>query len=231
MTIKFRIGPQNKTLPMSSLQNQNGNTSSIVPAILDQPKVYSQEPQAGLLSESIPETSLIPRGNSQRRGDVDLQSPSEKPANQCLYGSNQLKVDRATNGSDAGDGSAQASADFLLLMADPAHTTPSSSQQDSETGSENPSMSDIFPKPYLPATHYEDKYTLQKLAPVNGNLTTIPNTTTHLPSPEENTTLVPFMDSLSPTPVGSSGKIDAHSCREPSYTQNILASSATSANV
>lgn len=111
VTIKLRIGPRDKISPISLLQSQDGNASR------DRQEANTQESQAGVQGESGRET-LQPSGhNDQESEDATMQ---DSTANRSLSGSVR-RVSGVANGNGT---SAQASADFLLLMADPGHVTP-----------------------------------------------------------------------------------------------------------
>lgn len=62
----------------------------------------------------------------QESEDATMQ---DLTTNRSLPGSVQAKVNGAPSCGNTREGSAQASADFLLLMADPGHVTPNISQQ------------------------------------------------------------------------------------------------------
>lgn len=128
--------------------------------------------------------------------DATMQNST---TNRSLPGSVQARVNGVPNCGDAREGSAQASADFLLLMADPGHVTPNSSQQ-SGNGA-NP------PNGYLNSVTVSTHGTTINVTPAF-----VP--TDRLSSPEKNLNLRPFIDNPNPITIGSPGKNDTHHYRE-----------------
>lgn len=139
-------------------------------------------------------------------GDRESEDAQDSTANRSLSGSVQAKVNGDAN-CGARERSAQASADFLLLMADPGHITPSSSQQPGN-GASLPN-GDLNPVP----TSF------------------IPSSTADQPSPpEKSPNLSLFVDNPNPIAISLSGNNDAHPYRETPYARNMIAGPATSAN-
>lgn len=133
------------------------------------------------------------------------------------------------NSSTTRERSAQASADFLLHMADPAHVTPNSPQQlGSETAAENISLPNSVQKSRPHAATHEGESAPQKLVPVNTPVVPSGNPNRRSP-PEKNLNPNLFVENPSPAAIGSSGK-DTHSNHGSSYAQNTLAGPATPAN-
>lgn len=144
-------------------------------------------------------------------GRETLQPPDREPEDA------QVKFD------DAREGSAQASADFLLLMADPGHVTPSSSQQ--------PGNGASLPNGALNAATHNDSPTFRESIPLNFTSASVSGSAADLlSSSEQNTNLSPFTENPNPIDISSSGKNETHPYCEPSYARNILAGPATSTN-
>lgn len=157
------------------------------------------------------------------KSQVEVQNESGRETLQPL---DRELEDAQVKFDDAREGSAQASADFLLLMADPGHATPNSSQQPGNGASlPNNALNPV------PAATHNDNSTLQESIPINFNSVFVSGSTADLlSSPEQNTNLSPFTENPNRIDISSSGKNETHPYCEPSYARNMLAGPATSTN-
>lgn len=181
---------------MNALQNQDGSDWQQINA------------QVG-----VQNAGRVTSGHGNRESeDATMQ---DSTASRSLPGSVQAKVNGVPNCGDAREGSAQASADFLLLMADPGHVTPNSSQQ--------PGNGANLPNGYLNSVTVSTHGTAINVTPAF-----VP--TDRLSSPEKNLNPRPFIDNPNPVSIGSPGKNDTHQYRETPHARNMLAGPVTSAN-
>lgn len=193
---------------MDMPKGQDGNRSSIALKVSDQPR-------------GLPLASGHIGGWEQGYSEplVNLGTPA--PGN--------LQINGVTNsGGGVGEGSAQASADFLLLMADPGHGTSESQQPGSGNTDSTPGLNDQRPGRLI---SHEDKVKTQLQPPEFSKGTSVPGgIADRPPSPEKPSTVTPFTENSNCTGYNLSENNDAHSYHEHTHTQSILTGSATPAN-
>ncbi|KAI5839988.1 hypothetical protein DFP73DRAFT_559762 [Morchella snyderi] len=212
VTIKLHIGGSTKDSPMDL---HKGHESALLES-LSQPASLPRASQSGIQEGS----KLLVSGNSggqERHVEVDSLVPLKPTMNHTVSALSKPKPDNGTGGDgvvSVREESAQASADFLLLMADPEH-----------------GISDLQKTGNLRilASQEENYQSHQESSkPLNGNSGAAPSGfVTSLSSPS---TCTPFMDTHNNNTDNSPGKSDTYPYHGNPNSRNIFTGPVSPAN-
>lgn len=219
VAIKLHLGGSTKSSPMD-LSKGHDDTRPIVLESSSQPASLPRASRPGIQEGSKPETFLVSghSGGQERHVEAGTLGHSKPTMNHSVSALSKLKPDNGPGGDSAAsvrEESAQASADFLLLMADPGHGIPDLQKTGSLGFANGVQNSRILASP-------EENYQFHQESskPLNGYSGAAPSGfVTSLSSPP---TCIPFMDSQNNSTNDSSGKSDAHPYHENSNSRNIF---------
>lgn len=219
VAIKLHLGGSTKSSPMD-LSKGHDDTRPIVLESSSQPASLPRASRPGIQEGSKPETFLVSghSGGQERHVEAGTLGHSKPTMNHSVSALSKLKPDNGPGGDSAAsvrEESAQASADFLLLMADPGHGISDLQKTGSLGFANGVQNSRILASP-------EENYQFHQESskPLNGYSGAAPSGfVTSLSSPP---TCIPFMDSQNNSTNDSSGKSDAHPYHENSNSRNIF---------
>jgi hypothetical protein len=227
VTIKLHIGSSTKSSPMD-LPEGHENTRPIFLESSSQPASLPRASKPGIQEGSKLETFLVSghSGVQERHVEADTLGHLKPTMNHTVSALSKLKPDNGTGGDSVAsvrEESAQASADFLLLMADPEHGI-SDLQKTGNLGFANGVQNSRI----LASQEESYQFHQEPSKPLNGNSGAAPSGfVTSLSSPS---TCIPFMDSQNNNTSDSSGKSDAHPYHENSNSRNIFTGPVSPAN-